>query len=169
MKAMELLRRRAGLIPLAALLLNAACEMDHGLGTLNSTITGDIVFLNPELQPENVESVRVIAAVRVPPESLGDVVFTYSAINLSRDRSSYEIPAPLASYSIVAAIWKEKGKTWNYGNILSFYGFDPISFTVENRPVVLSKDHPIATDIDILVDWRLMGQYPATSTNPQQN
>jgi len=143
----------------AAILWLGGCDIDHGLGTLDSMITGEIVFLNPEQQPEKVESVRVVAAVRVPPESLGDVVFTNSSVNLSRDRSYYEIPAPLADYQLVAAIWKEKGKSWDYSNILSFYGFDPVNFTVENRPITLSKSQPVAQHIDILVDWRLVGNH----------
>jgi hypothetical protein len=132
------------------------CSIDHGLGTLDTRITGDVVFLNRDQKPESVEAVRVIAVVNMPPESLGDVVFTYKSVNLSRDKSEYDIPAPDATYELVAAIWKEKGKAWNYGNILGFYGFDPVTYEIESKTVTIDKHHPVASNIDIICDWSLL-------------
>ncbi len=132
------------------------CNIDHGLGTLDTGITGEVIFLNRDQKPESVEAVRVIAVVNMPPESLGDVVFTYKSINLSRDKSEYDIPAPDATYELVAAIWKEKGQAWNYGNILGFYGFDPVTYEIESKTVSIDKYHPVAKNIDIVCDWSLL-------------
>ena len=138
---------------LAIISLLVRCEIDHGLGTLDSKITGDIIFINHDKMPERIEAVRVVAVVKFPPQGLGDVVFTNSSINLSKSQSEYEIAAPIASYERVVAVWKEKGKAWNYANILGFYGFDPINFKFEIIPVVLSEKHPVAKNIDIYCDW----------------
>ncbi len=142
-------------LPTLCLLL-IACKIDQGLGTLDSSITGKVIFLHPEKRPDYVEAVRVIAAVKLPPESLGDVVFTYTSLDLSREEVEYRIPAPITSYELVAAVWKEKGKTWNYANILGFYGYDPVNYKFEYEKVVLTKEHPVAKDIDIYCDWSLL-------------
>lgn len=131
------------------------CRIDHGLDLLESRITGKIVFIGKREKPDFVESLRVVAAVKLPPESLGDVVFTYTSVNLSKEQPNYEIPAPIASYEMVAVIWKQKGKTWDYANILGFYGFDPINLKFEYIKVVLTKEHPVAESIDIYCDWSL--------------
>ena len=152
--------KRASFAEIALLIACAAfihgCEIDHGLGPMKSRITGDVLFFNEK--PDFVESVRVIAVVRWDPEnlSLGDVVFTNTSINLSAETSPYYIPAPITSYELVAAIWKEKGAPWNYLNILGFYGFDPINHTVEYRRVVLTEEKPVAHGIDIICDWTLV-------------
>ena len=138
------------------LLLFFSCSVDHGLGTLDSRITGKVVFLNRDKMPSYVESVRIVAIVHLPPQSLGDVVITNTSVNLSKETPTYYIPAPLAEYELIAAIWKEKGKTWNYSNILSFYGFDPINYTVEYKKVGLTKAQPVAENIDIYCDWSLL-------------
>ena len=134
----------------------SGCNTDHGLGTLDSKITGDIIFLNMEKKPDYIEAVRIVAAVKLPPENLGDVVFTNTSINLASNQSEYDIPAPIASYELVAAVWKEKGKAWNYANILGFYGFDPVNLQFEYKKVVLSNNHPVAQHIDIICDWSLL-------------
>ncbi len=141
---------------LLLVLFFAGCRLDHGLGTLDSKISGKILFLNPQKQPAYVEAVRVVAAVNLPPQNLGDVVFTNSSINLSKEQPEYEIPAPITTYQMVAAIYKKKGEAWNYANILGFYGYDPINYKFEYKPVVLSKEHPIASGIDIYCDWSLL-------------
>jgi len=136
-------------------MLFAGCEIDHGLGPLGSRIQGRLIFLNPEMKPEQVESVRVIAVVRWDPDnlSLSDVVFTNRSINLSREIPEYDLPAPPATYELVAAVWKEKGRAWNYLNILGFYGFDPRDFTVGETRVELTQNQPVVQGIDILCDW----------------
>jgi len=133
-----------------------ACEIDHGLGTLDSRITGRVIFLNKDQKPDYVESVRIVAAVNLPPQSLGDVVFTNTSVNLSKDEPDYYVPAPLATYQLVAAVWKEKGQAWNYSKILGFYGFDPVTFKNDSVRVILTKTQPVAKDIDIYCDWSLL-------------
>jgi hypothetical protein len=69
-----------------------SCDSPLGLSTLDSEIQGEVIFLNPELKPDYVEAVRIVAAVQIPPQSLGDVIFTYSGVDLSSKRSVYRIP-----------------------------------------------------------------------------
>jgi hypothetical protein len=141
------------LLPLLALF---SCSIDHGLGTLDSQISGKVIFLNTDQMPSYIESVRVVAVVNMPPQNLGDVVITNTSVNLSKTEPTYYIPAPIASYDLVAAIYKEKGKAWNYANILGFYGFDPVNFLYDYKKVVLTRSAPIARDIDIYCDWSLL-------------
>jgi hypothetical protein len=143
---------------ICAICCAVSCHIDHGLGTLHSQITGQIIFLNPDSKPDFVESVRIVAAVRFPPQTLGDVVFTNTSINLSKAQPDYTLPAPLASYQIVAAVWKAKGKNWDYRNILGFYGFDPVNSQFEYKPVELTKADPVAQNIDIYCDWTMVMQ-----------
>ncbi len=133
-----------------------SCEIDHGLGTMDSRITGKIIFVNRDKKPDYVESLRIVAVANFPPESLGDLVITNTSVNLSKEQPEYYIPAPLATYHLVGAIYKEKGKNWNYGNLLGFYGFDPVNYTVDSVAVVLTKQHPVAYNIDIICDWSLL-------------
>ncbi|MBN2413795.1 hypothetical protein JXQ31_19095 [candidate division KSB1 bacterium] len=147
---------RKTLALLFILFLITACEIDHGLGTLDSRITGRVIFLNQDKKPDYVESVRIVAAVNLPPQSLGDVVFTNTSVNLSKDEPDYYVPAPLATYQLVAAVWKEKGQAWNYSKILGFYGFDPVNFTFDSVKVVLTKEQPVAKNIDIYCDWSIL-------------
>ncbi len=129
---------------------------DHGLGLLESRITGHLYYLNVDKRPDYVESVRVVALVQVPPQSLGDVVYTARGVGFRSQEATYELPAPLTTYVMVAAIWRQKGKDWDYGNILGIYGFDPINYTFEITPVTLDKAHPVAEGIDIYCDWGLI-------------
>jgi hypothetical protein len=141
------------MIVMLCFLLLSACEIDHGLGTIDSRIAGRIIFLNTDSKPEWVDAVRVAAVVHFPPQNLGDLIFTNTSINLSSESPSYQLPAPLARYEVVVAIYREKGKDWNYTNILGIYGFDPINNTYDILPVLLDKAHPVAEQIDIYCDW----------------
>ncbi|MBN2356696.1 hypothetical protein JXO59_11335 [candidate division KSB1 bacterium] len=129
---------------------------DHGLGLLESKITGRLHYLNVDMRPDYVESVRVVALVHFPPQGLGDLVYTNSGVGFRGDESSYDLPAPLATYEMVAAIWRKQGKDWDYSNILGIYGFDPINYTFETIPVTLDKSHPVADSVDIYCDWSLI-------------
>lgn len=126
------------------------------MGVMKSRISGKIIFLNPDKKPDYVESVRVVAAVKFPFTSLSDVVFMNTSVNLSMEEPEYEIPAPLATYRVVAAVWKEKGKAWNYANLLGFYGFNPVAGEFEYKEVELTDSHPVAENIDIYCDWSLL-------------
>ena len=137
-------------------LVAMSCSIDHGLGTMNSRITGKVIFLNLEQRPSYVEAVRIVAVDNLPPQSLGDVVITNTSVNLAASEPSYYIPAPIADYELVAAVWKEKGKAWNYSNILGFYGFDPVNYLYEYKKVQLTKAQPVAQGIDIYCDWSLL-------------
>jgi len=153
---MRLFISKTFLLIAAIMVFSFDCKIDQGLGTLDSKITGTLYFLNRDKKPDYVEAVRVVAAVKLPPENLGDVVFTNTSIDLSKDEVMYEIPTPITSYEMVAAIWKEKGKSWNYANILGFYGYDPINYKFNYEKVILTKEHPVAKGIDIYCDWSLL-------------
>ena len=132
------------------------CDIDHGLGVMESKIAGDIVFINPDKKPDYVESVRVVAAVKFPFTSLSDVVIMNTSVNLSKAQPNYVIPAPLSSYQVVAAVWKEKGKAWNYANLLGIYGFNPVEGQFDYKEVTLTKSNPVANNINIYCDWSLL-------------
>lgn len=136
-------------------LLLLHCDIDHGLGPMKSRITGHVSFINKDLKPENIEALRAVAVTTWDPAhfSLSDVVIANTSINLSREEPEYTIPAPLGPYELVAIIWKKKGQGWNYTHILGYYGFDPASFTGENKTVTLTASHPVAAYTDIVCDW----------------
>ena len=71
---------------LVLLFLFSSCEIDHGLGVMESQIAGDILFLNPDKKPDYVESVRIVAAVKFPFTSLSDVVIMNTSVNLSKEK-----------------------------------------------------------------------------------
>jgi hypothetical protein len=144
------------IVALAFALLLLSCSIDQGLGTMDSYISGRVIFLNPEQKPDYVEAVRIVAVINMPPQNLGDVVIANTSVNLSREEPTYSIPAPLASYEVIAAVWKEKGKAWNYANILGFYGFDPINYIFDYKKVEVTRTHPVAENIDIYCDWSLL-------------
>ncbi len=137
------------------LFLLHGCEIDHGLGVLGSKIKGTVIFINPDEKPDYVEAVRMAAVVDFDFSdiSLSDAVLANTSVNLSKKAPDYYIPAPIASYELVVAIWKQKGKAWDATNWLGFYGYDPVNQTVEYKSVTLSKAHPVAEDIDIYCDW----------------
>ena len=143
-----------GAILSAVLLSTVSC--DTGLGLITTKIAGKVIFIHPENRPNSVESVWVIAAEKSLFEnpSLSDVVISDRPVNLFSDSSAYEVFVPHGSYVIVAAIWKEKGKDWNYLNILGIYGFDPTTFTYyDTNPIAINQNRPVATDYNIICDW----------------
>jgi hypothetical protein len=144
------------LLPFLALVFGSSCEVDHGLGVMESSISGNVVFVNHDKKPDYVESVRIVAAVKYPFTSLSDVVFANTSVNLSKEQSEYELPAPLTNYQIVAAVWKEKGKTWDYTNLLGFYGFNPSNGEFEYKEISLTKQDPVAENVDIYCDWSFL-------------
>jgi hypothetical protein len=144
------------LIGVVLLGLISACEVDHGLGTIDSRISGKVIFRNSELKPDRIDAVRVVAVVNFPPQGLGDLVFTNTSINLSQETPAYYVPAPLARYVLVGAIYREKGKDWDYAKILGFYGSNPDSNIYDIKPVTLTKEHPVAENIDIFCDWTMV-------------
>ena len=144
------------IFPILVLIFATSCEVDHGLGVMESSISGKVVFINHDKMPDYVESVRIVAAVKYPFTSLSDVVFANTSVNLSKEQSEYDLPAPMSNYQIVAAVWKEKGKTWDYTNLLGFYGFNPLSGEFEYKKVSLTKQNPVAENVDIYCDWSFL-------------
>jgi len=132
--------------------LLSSCEIDHGLGIIESGISGRVIFSNPGAKPDKIDAARVVAVVNFPPQGLGDLVITNTSLNLSQESPAYRLPAPLARYQVVAVVYREKGKDWDYTNILGIYGLDE-THGWEIQPVTLDKDHPVAKDIDIHCEW----------------
>jgi hypothetical protein len=89
---------------------------DTGLGLIETKISGNVIFVNSDKKPDKVESVWVLAASKSLFENptLNDLIISDRPINLSNDTSNYEVFVPVGTYSIIAAIWKEKNKDWDY-------------------------------------------------------
>ena len=144
---------------IVGILLLLSCEIDHGLGVSKSRIRGHLILPDMSLRPEYFEAVRVIALTKTLDAenlSLNDAVFGNSSVDLSNPRPAYDLPAPLSNYEFIGAVWKKKGEAWDYTRIFGFYGFEPDSFKFERKTVSLTKDAPIAEDIDIVCDWILV-------------
>jgi len=146
---------RAVLVVMALVLsLLPACEIDHGLGLLESKIRGEIHFVNTDRRPDYVNGVRVVAAVNFPPQSLSDVIFG-KPINYGVDTARYELPAPIADYLAVAVVWRKRGSDWNFSNLMGIYGVNTQKLEFNLKPVHLSHSQPVADSIDIVADWTL--------------
>lgn len=160
MKGHRILKKTSAvLLIVVACSLFFFCEVDHGLGVSKSRIRGHVILPDMSLRPEYFEAVRVIALTKTLDSedlSLNDAVFGNASVDLSNPRPAYDLPAPLSNYVFIGAVWKKKGEPWNYLRIFGFYGFEPDSFKFEQKTVSLSKDAPIAEDIDIVCDWMLV-------------
>ncbi len=146
-----------------AVVLLVVVSCDTGLGLITTSITGEVIFIHPEDRPEFVESVWVIAAEKSLFEkpSMSDVVISDRPVNLTVDSSAFEVFVPKGNYVIVAAIWKEKGKDWNYLNILGIYGFDPTTFTYyDTSAIIINQNHQVAAGYNILCDWGFIFSTP---------
>ncbi len=132
------------------------CEIDHGLGISDSRIRGNIILPDMSERPDYFEAVRIVALTKqldAEEITLNDIVFSNYSVDLSTEQPAYDLPAPLSRYEFIGAVWKERGKGWDYTKIFGFYGFDPDSFQFDMQPVVLTKQDPIAENIDIVCDW----------------
>jgi len=135
------------------------CEIDHGLGLMKSEIRGRVILPDMSKRPDYVESVRVIATTKNLQDlqdgelTLSDVLFTNTAIDLGKEKPVYDLSAPLGTYKLIAAVWKKRGKPWDYTRFFGFYGFDPETFKFDFSPVVLTEEQPVAKNIDIYCDW----------------
>ena len=132
---------------------------DTGLGLIETKISGDVIFVNSDKKPDKIESVWIVATSKSLFEnfSLNDLVISDRPVNLSKDTSHYEVFVPVGSYSIIAAIWKEKNKDWNYLNILGLYGFNPLTGLVyDDKPTVISNEQKVVSDRNIICDWQFL-------------
>lgn len=151
-------------------LLIASC--DTGLGLIETKISGNVIFLNSDKKPDKVESVWVVAASKSLFESptLNDLIISDRPVNLSKDMSNYEIFVPFGTYSIIAAIWKEKNKDWDYLNILGLYGYNPQTGEIDDpNPIVISKSKKIAFNRNIVCDWGFLYSNEELLYRPQKS
>jgi hypothetical protein len=150
---------------LFSFLLFTACEFDQGLGVLKSRISGQVVYVNADSRPDNIDEVRVVAVANFPPSGLSDVFFS-EAIPFERDTANYEILLPFGEYPAVGVLWKPRGKDWSFTSLLGFYGFEPPA-SASLLPVNLTPDEPFATNVDIFALWdlaKLDGEISGTVT-----
>lgn len=148
-----------------SIFLLTACEFDQGLGVLKSRITGQVVYLNEDSRPDNIDEVRVVAVANFPPSGLSDVFFS-EAIPFEQDTARYEILLPFGEYPAVGVLWKPRGKDWSFTSLLGFYGFEPPA-SASLLPVNLTRDQPIAVNIDLFALWdlaKLDGEISGTIT-----
>jgi hypothetical protein len=137
------------------------CEIDHGLGISKSRIRGHVILPDMSLRPDYFEAVRVIALTKkldAENITLNDAVIANYSVDLSQERPTYDLPAPLSKYEFIGAVWKHREKGWDYTKIFGFYGFDPDSFKFTSEPIYLTEDHPIVDGIDIVCDWILVSE-----------
>jgi len=142
-------------------ILTTHCEIDHGLGISKSRIRGHVILPDMSQRPEYFEAVRVIALTKkldAEDISLNDAVIANYSVDLSVERSPYDLPAPISKYEFIGAVWKHREKGWDYTKIFGFYGFDPDSFKFNAEPVYLTKEQPIVYGIDIVCDWVLVSE-----------
>ncbi len=143
----------------AGLLILSLFSCDTGLGLMSTKISGKVIFINSDKKPDFVESVWVFAAEKSIFDNLtlNDIIISDRPVDLSKDSSKYEIFVPFGTYIIVAAVWKEKGKDWNYQKILGFYGYDPVNFSYyDKNPVMVTKDKKVASGYNIICDWKFV-------------
>jgi hypothetical protein len=146
------MRKTCGLFLLSVMAASFfSCDVDQGLGVLESRISGKVYFLGSELRPQNVDEVRVVAASNFPPQGFGDVFFS-EAIPFDGDSAAYEMPLPVDNYPAVAVLWKPRGEDWNFTSLLGFYGFKP-PLNAQLLPVNLTNEQPVAEHVDILALW----------------
>lgn len=133
-----------------------SCDIDHGLGVSDSRIRGHLILPDMSLRPDYFEAVRVVALTKKLDEgdiTLNDAVIANFSVDLGVANPTYDLPAPISKYEFIGAVWKQRGKSWDYTNIFGFYGFDPDSFKYDVKPVYLTEDQPIVDNIDIVCDW----------------
>ncbi|MDZ7343222.1 MAG: hypothetical protein ONA90_01780, partial [candidate division KSB1 bacterium] len=133
------------------LCLFASCDFDQGLGLQKTKITGKVIFIDSAARPDNVDEVRVVASAEFPPAGLADIYFG-NPVAFDRDTAEYEILAPEGSYAAVGVLWKPHGGDWSLSSLLGFYGFKP-PLEAALQPVHLTKEQPIAANIDIFALW----------------
>ncbi len=143
------------LISLVLAFLTGACNLDQGLGPLETQISGKITFFATNLRPDNVGEVRVAALLNFPPSGLGDVVFS-EPIDFLGDTISYDLFLPKGEYPAVVLLWKPRGENWSFNSLLGVYGFaPPLEFNL--LPVSINEETPVITEVDMLALWNFAG------------
>lgn len=129
-----------------------SCELDQGLGPSKTRITGNVVFVDTASRPDNIDEVRVVATASLPPAGFGDVYFS-DPVRFDVDTATYEISAPLGTYSAIGVLWKPRGRDWSFTNLLGIYDVKlfPPQFTL--KPVHLTEEHPVVDTVEISAYW----------------
>lgn len=153
-------RRRVGTAVLTLVLgasgalLYYACEDDSGIrpdffeGTVRGTLKIRTVV------PDTTDEIRVALAKEFPPSSLQGLI-TSGVIPVQKDPDitsqdvPYEMQAPLGTYEAALVIWKAKEASFQLTDIVGIYG-DLDEFKL--FPIVLTKEQPVAENVDIAVD-----------------
>ena len=142
-------------ILIVVVLLLPACDVNHGLTPIRSSISGSVSFQGPPIGT-NVAEIRVAATKVFPPLNLTTDIIYGEKIVIDPDSLAdgvqevpFEIKAPLGTYPAVGVLWRESGRSWEVTNILGLYT-DPLSFAP--KPVTLSDDTLDVTDVAIVAN-----------------
>lgn len=129
----------------------STCDLDQGLGPLESKISGTITKFPLGDPPATVDEVRVAALLNFPPSGLGDVFFS-DPLPFDNYPFDYELFIPKGDYPAVVLLWKPKGETWSFNSLLSVYGFVP-PLRLDLLPVNLTEENPVKDDVDLIALW----------------
>jgi hypothetical protein len=139
---------------IAALGLLWSCELDQGLGPSKTKIRGHIIFMDPAERPDStiIEDVRVVATASLPPAGFGEVYIS-GPVKYKTNTPTFEISAPLGTYSAIGVLWKPVNRDWSFTNLLGIYDVKlfPPEFTLKS--VQLTEEHPVVDTVDISAYW----------------
>jgi len=138
------------------LLLQASCEIDHGLEPIRSKIGGMVSFKGDK-NPDLTDEVRVALVKQFPPKEINELLFS-EIILRNEDRlpvepRHWEIYVTPGSYEIAAVIWKANNQSWNISDIVGIYGgafvgdqlIPPFPF----KPIVIPESGAVIDTINI--------------------
>jgi len=141
------------------------CDIDHGLYPIRYAIKGKVIFLKGE-PPANTDRVEVFALKEFPPKDPQNFLYLGQSGPLDFHRGNeieYEIQVSRTTYQLIGVLWKEKGQDWSLTGLLGFYtgGFQSIF----PDSVVISKEHPVAENVDIYANWEVVSKDASISGN----
>lgn len=134
-----------------------SCDVDHGLSVddlsekIKHGIKGTIIFNGT--WPEDIVESRLVASVSFPPNPADTLSFS-DPIPLGVDRFDYEFSLkPEKTYRLIAAVFREKEKSWEISNVLAVYSQKPDVFgLLFPDSVVVESDTSIVEGVDLFID-----------------
>ena len=137
-----------------------ACQMDHGLSPADYQIKGKVQFFKGTA-PENTDRIEVFALKEFPPQNPQNFLYLGRSGPLdyqSGREVNYSIDVSPTTYQFVGVIWKEKGKDWTLTGLMGFYTGSGSEFSFLPDSVVVSKEKPIAEDVNFTANWELVNK-----------
>jgi hypothetical protein len=138
------------------LLLQSACEIDHGLEPIRSKIGGMVTFKGDK-NPDLTDEVRVALVKKFPPKEINELLFSEIILNnsdrLPVEPRHWEIYVAPGSYEIAAVIWKANNQSWNISDVIGIYGGaivgDQVIPPFPFKPIVIPESGAIIDTINI--------------------